>query len=351
MTTESLSHLPPWIIQAAWSLIAVLTAYLAGRFIARDVCRRLSAMATKTAWQWDQLVIQALQRGIPIWSVLLGLYIALGFWPLPASLLNALNRALYVLAWLSVTVICAGLAGHLIVLYGSRFQHTMPVTSLTQNVTKIVIVGLGVLMILHGMGVSIAPLLTALGVGGLAVALALQDTLSNLFAGFYLTMANQVRVGDYVKLESGEEGYVDDIGWRATKIRMLPNNMVLVPNKKLGEAIITNFYLPDRELAVLVNVGVEYGSDLEQVERVTSEVARDVMRTATGGVPGFEPFIRYHTLGDFSIGFTVILRGKEFVDQYLIKHEFVKRLVARYRQEGITIPFPTRTVITKPDEE
>jgi len=245
-------------------------------------------------------------------------------------------------------VLLAGVAGKLINLYGSTVQQALPVTSLTQNLTKMVIVAIGVLMILNGLGVSITPILTALGVGGLAVALALQDTLSNLFAGFYVTMARQIKVGDYVKLESGEEGYVTDIGWRATTVRMLPNNVVLVPNAKLASAIITNYYLPEKELAVLVQVGVDYGSDLEFVERVTCEVGKDVMRTVQGGVPDFEPFIRYHTFGDFSINFTVILRAKEFVDQYLIKHEFVKRLHKRYQEEGITIPFPIRTIYSQP---
>lgn len=127
---------------------------------------------------------------------------------------------------------------------------------------------------------------------------------------------------------------------------MLPNNIVIVPNAKLSQAIITNYYLPDRELAVLVEIGVDYSSDLERVERITAEVARDVMRTVPGGVAIFEPFIRYHTFGEFSINFTVIMRAREFVDQYLIKHEFIKRLHVRYAKEGITIPFPTRTVRT-----
>lgn len=157
-------------------------------------------------------------------------------------------------------------------------------------------------------------------------------------------LARQIRIGDYVKLESGEEGYVTDINWRTTKIRMLPNNVVLVPNSKLAQAIITNYYLPDKEMAVLVNVGVHYNSDLKHVEKVTCEVGKEVMKEVQGGVGEFSPFIRYHTLDDFSINFTVILRAKEFVDQYLVKHEFIKRLHARYAKEGIIIPYPIRAI-------
>ncbi|MBI2999799.1 MAG: mechanosensitive ion channel [Deltaproteobacteria bacterium] len=125
---------------------------------------------------------------------------------------------------------------------------------------------------------------------------------------------------------------------------MLPNNMVVVPNNKLVQSVITNYYLPERELAILVPVGVHYNSDLEKVERVTCEVAREVMQTVPGGVPTFAPLIRYHTFGESSINFTAVLRADEFVGGFLLKHEFIKRLQARYKKEGITIPFPMRTI-------
>ncbi len=347
MTMSGLAQWPGWAAVTLLSVGALIGCYAAGRFAARVICQRLTAMARKTAWQWDEVVVEGLRHGLPFWSLLLGIYLALGFWKLPSHFSGALAKALFVAAALSVTFLAAGIAGRLIVLYGGAIQQALPVTSLTQHIARAIIVVIGALMILNNLGVSIAPILTALGVGGLAVALALQETLSNLFAGFSVTVARQIRIGDYVKLESGEEGTVTDIGWRTTTIQMLPNNVVLVPNATLASAVITNYYLPDKELAVLVNVGVDYDSDLERVERVTCEVAKEVMQTVPGGVPAFEPFIRYHTFGDFSVNFTVILRGKEFVDQYLIKHEFVKRLHQRYRQEGIAIPFPTRTIRTQ----
>jgi len=95
---------------------------------------------------------------------------------------------------------------------------------------------------------------------------------------------------------------------------------------------------------VLVQVGVHYESDLKQVERVTIEVGKQIMKTVKGGVPEFTPFIRYHTFDDFSINFTAILRCKEFVANYLIKHEFIKALHERYAKEGINIPYPIRAI-------
>ncbi len=254
------------------------------------------------------------------------------------------GKVLLVLGILSVTMVVSGITRRLIAVYAKGADSALPVTSLTQNVSRIVIFCIGILIVLSSLGISITPILATLGVGGLAVALALQETLSNLFSGLTITAARQIRIGDYIKLESGEEGYVTDINWRTTQIKMLPNNIVLVPNSKLAQAIVVNYCIPDKEMSVTVDVGVHYHSDLEKVEKVTSEVAKEVMQEVTGGVPGFEPFIRYNTFGDFSIQFTVILRAKEFVDQYLIKHEFIKRLHARYQKEGIVIPYPIQAI-------
>lgn len=317
---------------------------LIGVFLRRVIFARLIRWTQKTSTQIDDIIIRAIKGPFIIWSLMLGIYFALEISVVPGNVVHIISRILLVLGIISVTFVLSNIASKLICVYSNKIESTLPVTTLTQNIARIIVFGIGILIILNSLGISITPILATLGVGGLAVALALQDTLSNLFAGFYTTLAKQVRVGDYIKLASGEEGYVVDINWRNTKIKMLPNNVVLVPNSKLTQAIITNYYLPDKEMAVLINVGVHYDSDLNKVEKVTCEVAKEVMKEVTGGVPGFDPFIRYHTFADFSINFTVILRAKEYVDQYLIKHEFVKRLHSRYAKEGIIIPYPIRAI-------
>ena len=135
-----------------------------------------------------------------------------------------------------------------------------------------------------------------MGIGGLAVALALQDTLSNLFSGLQIIASRQVRIGDYVKLNTGEEGYVTDITWRNTTIRAIPDNMIIVPNSKLASTILTNYHQPAKVMSVIVQIGVSYDSDLAKVEKITLEVAKEILREIEGGIPDFEPFIRYHTL-------------------------------------------------------
>ncbi len=309
-------------------------------FVRKIVFWRLKKWAQRTKTEIDDILISSLKFPIFLWIIIISLSIAVSISSLSPKAVTVVNKGLLVLGIFSITIVVANLGVKFFIYYSQRRKISLPATSLTQNLIRLFVFLIGVLIILNSLGVSITPLLTTLGIGGLAVALALQDTLSNLFAGFYMTLAKQIKVGDFIKLETGEEGYVVDIGWRATRVRMLPNNVVLIPNNKLAQSIITNYYQPQPELAVLVQVGVHYDSDLEHVEKVTIEVAKEVMREVPGGVPEFEPFIRYHTFGDFSINFTVILRAKEFVDNYLIKHEFIKRLHKRYQKEGIVIPYP-----------
>jgi len=325
-------------------LTVFLMTLILGYFIRKIIFVQLARWSKNSKTQIDDVIIAAIRGPFIIWFLMLGIYFAFETTKLPANIVHIIDKILLVLGIFSVSLVIANISTKLIKIYSGKVETALPVTSLTQNISRIIIFSIGILIILNSLGISITPILATLGVGGLAVALALQDTLSNLFAGFHIIVARQIRIGDYVKLESGEEGYVADINWRTTKIKMLPNNVVLVPNAKLTQAIITNYYLPDKEMAVLVNLGVHYNSDLKKVEKVTCEVAKEVMQNVPGGVPEFEPFIRYNNFGDFSIGLTVILRAKEFVDQYLIKHEFIKRLHERYAKEGIVIPYPIRAV-------
>jgi small-conductance mechanosensitive channel len=338
------------IIQWVVPLGLILGGLLIGLFVNKFVLGRIRKAVAWTKWNGDEIVFSALGSLPILWLTLLGMYAALQSLPLSPPWQNFTKKALLVIAVFSVTIFVAKVAAGLVGLYARRIEGTLPATSLFANLTKLLVFLIGALVILQTLNISITPILTALGVGGLAVALALQDTLSNLFSGLQIIASNQVRPGDYVKLESGEEGYVIDITWRNTAIRALPNNMVIVPNSKLASTLVTNYHQPEKEMAVLVQVGVSYQSDLKKVERITIDVARKVMREVEGGVREFEPFIRYHTFGDSSIGFSVIMRGREFTDQFLIKHEFIKRLHEHYQQEGIEIPFPIRTIQIKKEE-
>jgi small-conductance mechanosensitive channel len=328
----------------AWTVGTLAAAWVFGHLLGAMLMSRVPKWLTGRQQRLTESALQILRKRLPWWSLLIGAWLSAGYWPLTPEGHLLVGRTAFVLGACSVTLALAALASQSVDTYGALIGPALPVSSLTRNVAWALIAVLGLLVILNGLGLSITPMLTALGVGGLAVALALQEPLANFFAGLFITLAGQIRVGDYVKLDSGQEGYLVDFSWRSTRLRMLANNLIVVPNSKLAQAIVVNHHLPSQDLAVLVEVGVDYASDLRHVERVVVDVGRDVMHEVAGGVPEFEPFIRYHTFGDSSINFTVILRAKEFVDQYLLKHEFVKRLHTRFNDEGIVIPFPIRTI-------
>lgn len=332
--------------------IAVVILYIIGflsigLIIEKVLLLKIQKSAARTRWKVDDVIVHSF-RGVSIFLALVfSSYFAIHFLALNKTFVTTADKIIFSLVVLSVSMIIGRILVGLIKAKTSTSTGVLASSSIIGNVTRVVVFLVGALVILQTLGISITPVLTALGVGGLAVALALQDTLSNLFAGIQVIASQQIRTGDYVKLDTGEDGYISDITWRNTTIRALSNDIIIVPNAKLASAIIRNYQLPDKEIAVLVEVGVGYNSDLEKVEQLTIQTAREIMLHTEGGIKNFEPFIRYHTFGEAGIRFTTILRGQEFVSQYLIKHEFIKALHMQFKKNSIEIPYPVRTVLLK----
>lgn len=332
--------------------IIILTLYIIGFLtigwiIEKVLLFKIRKGAAKTKWKGDDIIVHSF-RGISIFLALLFCcYFAVHFLTLSTSFIKTVDKIIFSLIVLSISMVIGRILVGFIKTKTASSGGVLASSSIIGNVTRVIVFLVGALVILQTLGISVTPVLTALGVGGLAVALALQDTLSNLFSGIQVIASQQIRTGDYVRLDTGEDGYISDITWRNTTIRALSNDLIIVPNSKLASAIIRNYQLPDKEIAVLVEVGVAYGSDLEKVEQVTIQTAKNIMEHTEGGIKNFEPFIRYHTFGESGIKFTTILRGQEFVSQYLIKHEFIKALHIQFEKNSIEIPFPTRTVLIK----
>ncbi len=324
------------------SVFAAIT--ITGYVVRKILFAYLIRITKKTETNIDDIVIEALRGPFILWAMIFGISMAIRTTSLSAGTILTADKILVSLWIISFTLVAAKIASVVINDYVSGKEGAPKMSSLTQNAARWMIFGIGFLILLNKLGISITPILTALGVGGLAVALALQDTLSNLFAGFHITISKQIMVGDYIKIDSGQEGYVVDIGWRNTRIRELSNNMIMVPNSKLAQAIVTNYYMPAPELSVVIPVSVDYSSDLEKVEKITLEVAKDVITRSPGAVKNFEPSVKFGAFADSGINLSVALRVREFTDKYQVTHEFIKSLKARYDREGIAIPFPARTL-------
>jgi small-conductance mechanosensitive channel len=326
-------------------LIEIALLILAAWVLRRFVIGWLQRWARRTKTPLDDELVRLLGHAL-IPALVLGILAAsLNLFPVSAKFLVVMNRILY-FSILAVALYYGSKALQLVL--NRWLERTAARETLREPVrflTRVLFAVFGIVILLENLGISLTAVWTTLGVGSVAVALALQDTLSNFFSGVYLRLDTPVRLGDYVKLDSGDEGFVIQMGWRSTRIRTLPNNVVIVPNAKLASAIVTNYSLPEPQMSLLISVGVSYGADPDHVERVLVDEAKRAAGKIEGLLAEPAPFVRFIPgFGDSSLDFTLICRVNSFVDQYLVQHELRKRIFARFRQEGIEIPFPQRDV-------
>ncbi len=242
--------------------------------------------------------------------------------------------------------------GHVLVSWYAQTVAVRTETTLDDTFTPLVrrllvlsIYAVGALILLDSIGVSITPMLTGLGLSGLAVALALQPTMANFFAGLQVLTDRVVAVGDFVELESEVRGYVVEVGWRSTRIRSTHENLIVVPNSRLVDSIITNYDNPHQEVAVIVEAGVSYSSNLAHVEQVALEVTRQVIRELPEAVKNREPWFGFDTFGDSNVNFWIWHYATNYLATFRLKSELIKRLHARFEQEGIEINYPVRKLI------
>ena len=300
-------------------------------------------------------------KGVPIYlSMVTGLYWIVTTSNLPAALEKLFSYVLFTMIIFSITRVCERTLSGFIRL---KFSDTGDVTqsTLLDTVFRLAIYASGALIVLDYFNISIAPIIAAMGFGSVAIAMGVKEPLENIFTGLLLIFSKQIRVNDYIKLSTGDEGRVTDINWRYITITP-PNegSVVVIPNKVIANAVSTNFSQPRDDIIVVVPIGVGYESDLDLVERVTVEVARELQIKIDGYEPeidsdGFDhnklaPVVRYQAFNDSSIDFNAVMHVQTFTNQYLLKHEFIKAITKRYREEGINIPFPIRT-LDLPDDK
>ena len=317
----------------------VLAAALAIAVFLRLATGRLTKQAGNTRSPWDDIGARLIRDlAMPV-SVILGLWIAAKVLELPRGTLDITAKVLTAATIFVITLSLARLIAAGVSSVALARQGVAGNVTIFANITRVVVIGVGIMVMLQSLGVSITPLLGALGVGGLAVALALQDTLANLFAGVHVLAAKTIEPGDYIRLSTGQEGYVVDINWRNTSIRTLSDNIEVIPNMRFSDTILTNYHRPAQDMYILVDAKVHYEADLDEVEDLCIEVGRDVMKEVQGGVADSDIFVRFKNFDDGAVGFHVILRSSEFGDQFRISHEYLKRLHRGIRERGIQPPY------------
>lgn len=305
----------------------------------------LKRWAKKTHLVIDTLIVESFKNPSFLIIIAIAILISLEYAAVPIKLETIVIKAVNTIVIFAITLGVAGVVSAMLQQYISNANIPLAPTGLSYIIVKGLVILVGVLIILNYLGISIAPILTTLGVGGLAVALALQDTLANLFAGMQILIEGSVRVGDFVKIEEGMEGYVEDITWRTTRIRMLTNNITIIPNSKLAQSLITNFNLPNPHLMIRIPISVSYGSDPQHVEDVLLDEAKKAIDNVPQLLAEPEPMVRFMPgFGDSSLDFTLIVYVREYNDQFLVQSYLRKQIFKRFKQENIEIPFPQRVV-------
>lgn len=350
-------ELPDWVLALALFGLFLLLALAVWLFALRVMRPRYAFVPD----HWGSIVLPPI-RGLLVWGLILaGVFYGLNSlnWVqsrqhLSALLNNGLSVSWSLLALFTVIRIVNSIGTwytrRAAIIYPNEAQDLQHRAAVIRKIAVVIVASFGIVYVLESMDIDISPFLTGGAVGGLIIGLALQDTLSNLFAGFFMNIDRPIKEGDLIQLETGEEGLVSEIGWRYTKIRLRTNNLILIPNSKLSQDRIMNLNLPTPATRVRVVCGVAYESDLPHVESVALEVAREVMRNVEGGDTSFEPMVRWMAFGDSAITFTTVLNATDAQAQYLLQSEFIKALHQRFKVEGIEIPFPIRTIVMRSEQ-
>ncbi len=219
-----------------------------------------------------------------------------------------------------------------------------------RRVLPLLMYSVGGLTALAAVNIPITPILAGFGIGGLAIALAVRPTLANFVAGTYVVTEGSLKVDDYIELHGGPAGYVQEIGWRSSKIRTMYNNLVIIPNSRMADSIITNYNSPEPAIDVLVYCGVSYDSDLQRVERVARAAAQDVVDASEHAIKDSAPWFGFEEFGDSNISFWIFIRASDRLGSFHLTSELVKLVHSRLTEEGIEINYPVRRLIFPPDQ-
>ena len=339
-----------WIAPSVFVAITLIT--LLAAWIVRSLLFPIMIkLAGLTPTEVIKIILLAIRTPVSLAVMSIGFYYALTI-PLSPnqSLEDILTTAIFVLVTILSVYATASLISRLFNWYmatiASRTQSKLDdqLFPLFRRVAVVLVYGIGGLLILDQLNININPLIAGLGLGGLAVALAIQPTLSNLFAGTSVMTEGVISTGDFIELENGMSGYVMDVGWRSTRIRTFQNNLVVIPNSRFAETIITNYQLPAPSVNVIVNCGVSYDSDLYQVEKICNQVMTKVLETSPSANKEYGGYFGYDKFGDSNVDFWIFAQATDRAASFQLKNTLMQSLHEEFNKSGIVINYPVRTL-------
>jgi small-conductance mechanosensitive channel len=303
----------------------------------------------KAQSRWGELFLAMLESlSVPL-SLLAAVCAAIEFLVLPRQYEQIGAKAIFAFVVVLVFHFLTRIVNLFVVRWGRREPSLIRDTQPISFMVRVLFALLAAIIIFENLGINLTAVWTTLGVGSVAVALALQDTLGNFFAGVYLLADRPIRPGDYIKMDAGQEGIVVSVGWRSASLRTLGNNLVVVPNSTLAKAVIINYSMPQERLSLDIRVSVPYGIDARRVEQVLVDLAEQAGRDQLDGLhPDFSPEAKLIPgFGPSSLDFTLSVKVRKFVDQFPVQSELRKRILERFQQEGIAMADSTPTFLLK----
>ncbi len=305
-------------------------------------------LASKTRTEVDDKILNVLKTPIFATVALIGIIISFGmitaletFMPV---IINVIKTIL-VIIWTAASIkIAAILINDVIAHVASKTKSTLDdeMLPLFNNLAKIIICFIGLMMILSIWNIEITPLLASAGIAGFALAFAAKDTLSHLFGGISVYFDKPFKVGDRIQLDSGEYGDVKEIGIRSTRILTLDETLIVVPNDTIANSKIVNYHAPHSRMKVKLRIGTSYGSDVAKVKKTLLKIANSIPEVRDKP----KPIVLFIEHGDFSLNFLLIT----WVDNPGLKGTVTDQLNMgidrEFKKEGIDIPFPTQTIYT-----
>lgn len=260
-----------WADPAGW-FAGSLVAFLALRMFLLGSLRRRSAAG---AHPYTGVFLDAIRVPAVFWCLAAALSVAARYADLNARQEKTVDTLIFVFLIVSASLVLANVLARMLAVFGARRGLPMAGAGLSQTLTYVVVLTVGALVLLRYFNIAITPILGLLGVGGLAVGLALQDTLSNLFAGVHLLIEEPFKVGDFIRLSTGEEGTVTDIGWRTTRLLMGTNNLIVIPNNKITTTNLINHALPAAWLMTEIDVVTRQDADVDLIRKLALEAAAE----------------------------------------------------------------------------
>ena len=339
-----------WMKEVVVALIIVFLFWCLSRIVRYLITMVAARWTSLTSTELDDRILERIAPPLGLLVLLAGFYYAVRSLPLTEKLELIVAGAIFVVTVGMVTFIAYRIADEILTWYALRVEERHGVFNrqlipLVEKLVSIFLVGTALIITLKHFNYDVLSLVTALGIGSLAIGMAAKDTLANMISGFTLMLDRPFRIGDRIQLTTGLWGDVMDIGLRSTKIKTPDHTYLIIPNSDLCNSTVVNLAFPDTRGKGRINVGVGYGSDVEKVKRILVETALEVPDVLKEPCP--EAF--FTAFGDFSLNMSLFFWVNDYSQVFAVTDKVNSRLIIRLQENGIVIPYPIRTVQLEKD--